>query len=153
MSDHNSSVTLKERTASGMFWSAFGNGAQQVVTMLTGIALARMLNVEDYGLVALLTVFSVIAGNIQESGFTSALGVRRDVRSEDFNAVFWFSIGVSAGLYVLLFLAAPLIASFNRCPELTLLARVSFVGFFISSLGTAQAAWLFRNLMVREKTS
>ena len=78
MSDHNSSVTLKERTASGMFWSAFGNGAQQVVTMLTGIALARMLNVEDYGLVALLTVFSVIAGNIQESGFTSALGVRRD---------------------------------------------------------------------------
>ena len=153
MQKKNTSETLKERTARGMFWSAFGNGAQQAVTMLTGIALARMLDVEDYGMVALLTVFTVIAGNIQESGFTSALGVRRDVKSEDFNAVFWFSVGVSAILYVLLFLVAPFIADFNHCPELTLLARVAFVGFFISSLGTAQSAWLFRNLMVREKTS
>ena len=132
MQKKNTSETLKERTARGMFWSAFGNGAQQAVTMLTGIALARMLDVEDYGMVALLTVFTVIAGNIQESGFTSALGVRRDVKSEDFNAVFWFSVGVSAILYVLLFLVAPFIADFNHCPELTLLARVAFVGFFIS---------------------
>lgn len=121
--------------------------------MLTGIALARILDIEDYGMVALLTVFTIIAGNIQESGLTSALGIRRKVDSGDFNAVFWFSVGVSAVLYTLLFFAAPYIAAFNHTPELTLLARVVFLGFFISSLGTAQAAWLFRHLMVREKTT
>lgn len=151
--DEKSTSSLKERTATGLFWSAFGNGAQLLVTMLVGIALARILNVEDYGLVALLTIFTIIASNIQDSGFTSALGVRKNATSDDFNAVFWFSITVSGILYFLLFFAAPLIAAFNHIPQLTLLARVVFVGFFISSLGTAQAAWLFRNLMVREKTS
>lgn len=148
-----SETGLKERTARGLFWSVFGNGAQQVVTMLVGIALARILRVEDYGLVALLTVFSIIAGNLQESGFTSALAVRREADERHFNAVFWFSVGISALLYVLLFFAAPSIARFNHAPELTLLARVVFLGFFISSFGTAHAAWLFRHLMVREKTS
>lgn len=61
------SSDLKDRTASGLFWSAFGNGAQQIVTMLTGIALARLLRVEDYGLVALLTVFSIIAGTFRKA--------------------------------------------------------------------------------------
>lgn len=147
------SSDLKDRTASGLFWSAFGNGAQQIVTMLTGIALARLLRVEDYGLVALLTVFSIIAGNLQESGLTSVLAVRKEVDGRHFNAVFWFSVCVSGILYAMLFLAAPLIAAFNHAEELTLLARVSFLGFFISSFGTAPAAWLFRHLMVREKTS
>ena len=108
------SSDLKDRTARGLFWSAFGNGAQQIVTMLTGIALARLLRVEDYGLVALLTVFSIIAGNLQESGLTSVLAVRKEVDGRHFNAVFWFSVCVSGILYATLFLAAPLIAAFNH---------------------------------------
>lgn len=153
MESQNHTDNLKERTAKGLFWSVFGNGTQQLVTMLIGIVLARLLDVADYGLVAMLTVYSIIAGNLQESGFTSALAIRRDASHRDFNAVFWFSIIVSATIYAVLFCCAPLIAYFNQAPQLTLLGRVIFLGFFISSLGTAQAAWLFRNLMVREKTS
>lgn len=153
MSSTENTENLKERTARGLLWSILGNGTQQLVTMLIGIVLARVLAVEDYGLVAMLTVFSIIAGNLQESGFTSALAIKRDARHEDFNAVFWFSILVSGTIYVLLFCCAPLIARFNHAPQLTALGRVIFLGFFISSFGTAQAAWLFRHLKVREKTS
>lgn len=153
MESQNHNETLKERTAKGLFWSVFGNGAQQLVTMAIGIIMARILDRGDYGLVAMLTVFSIVAGNLQESGFTSALAIKRDASHRDFNAVFWFSIITSACIYLLLFCCAPLIAHFNRAPELTLLGRVIFLGFFISSFGTAHAAWLFRNLMVREKTS
>lgn len=153
MATADNNENLKERTARGLFWSVFGNGAQQLVTMAIGIILARILDRSDYGLVAMLTVFSIVAGNLQESGFTSALAIKRDASHRDFNAVFWFSILTSACIYLLLFCCAPLIAAFNRAPELTLLGRVMFLGFFISSFGTAHAAWLFRHLKVREKTS
>lgn len=145
--------SLKDRTARGMLWSILGNGAQQVVVMLIGIALARMLDVAEYGLVAMLTIFSLLAANLQEGGFTSALAVRKEATHADFNSVFWASALMSAALYALLWFVAPLIAAFNHAPELTVMARVMFVGFFITSLGIAHVAWLFRNLRVREKTT
>lgn len=145
-------VTLKEKTAKGFFWAALGNGSQQVVMMLIGIVMARLLEVADYGAVAMLTVFSTVAAHLKESGFTSALCVKKEAKDEDYNAVFWLVILVSVGLYALLFLCAPLIAAFNATPQLTSLGRVMFLGFVISGIGTAQAAYIFRNLMVHEKT-
>ena len=144
---------LKNDTAKGFFWAALSNGTQQVVTMIIGIVMARILSISDYAMVAMLSVFSVLAGNLQESGFTSALCIKKEAKHEDFNAVFWFSFLMSFSIYVILFFIAPFIADFNNTPELTLIGRVIFVGFFISSFGTAHAAYLFRNLMVREKTS
>ena len=87
----------------------------------------------------------------QESGFTAALANKRDISHKDYNAVFWFSTGLSACLYLILFLCAPLIAEFYHTPELTALARYTFLGFFVASLGIAHSAYLFRNLMVKQK--
>ncbi|EJX02997.1 polysaccharide biosynthesis protein [gut metagenome] len=72
-----SNNTLRESTAKGFFWGALSNGTQQVVTMLIGIIMARTLSASDYGMVAMLSVFSILAGNLQESGFTSALCVKK----------------------------------------------------------------------------
>lgn len=149
----NEDENLKENTAKGFFWAACSNGTQQLVTLLVGIVLARLLDVADYGMVAMLSVFSVLAGCLQESGFTSALAVRKEARHEDFNAVFWFNVSVGVLVYVLLFFTVPFIAEFNHTPELTLLGRVIFVGFVVSSTGTAHSAYLFRNLMVRQRTA
>lgn len=144
---------LKQTTARGFLWAALGGGAQQVVTLLIGVILARRLGVEDYGLVGMLTVFSLLAGNLQESGFTATLAVRRTATREDYSAVFWFSTLVSLCLYSILFVCAPAIADYNHSPALTLLARVIFLGFVISSLGTAPAALLFRQIQARERTT
>lgn len=144
---------LRTRTAQGFFWSLMGNGTQQVVTLIIGVCLARILAIEDYALVAMLSVFGIIAGNLQESGFTSALTVKKDAGHKDFNAVFWFSLCVSVVMYGALYCLVPLIADFNHSPRLVLLGRVLFLGFVISSFGTAHTAYLFRNLMVRQKTT
>lgn len=152
MDSQNTSDNLKERTAKGLFWSLFGNGAQQVVVMLIGILLGRLLSPADYGLVGMLTIFSILASNLQESGFTAALTVKKEATHADFNAVFWTSTFLSAALYAILFCCAPLIAAYDHSPELTLLGRVIFLGFFFTSLGISHVAWLMRNLRVREKT-
>lgn len=143
--------SLKEKTAKGLFWGGLSNGVQQLLNLFFGIFLARILDAEDYGMVGMLSIFSLIAGSLQESGFIAALANRRKVSHKDYNAVFWFSTGLSACLYLILFFCAPLIAKFYHTPELTALARYSFLGFFVASLGIAHSAYLFRNLMVKQK--
>ena len=144
--------SLKDKTAKGLFWGGLSNGIQQLLNLFFGIFLARLLTPADYGMVGMLTIFSLIAGSIQESGFISALINKKGIRHEDYNAVFWFSTLTSLCIYALLFMSAPFIANFFHQPALTALARYSFLGFVISSLGTAHTAYLYKNLMVKQKT-
>lgn len=143
--------TLKEKTAKGLFWGGLSNGVQQVLNLVFGIFLARMLTQSDYGMVGMLTVFSALAGALQGGGFISALNRKKEVSHRDYNAVFWTNVLVSFWLYVILFLCAPLIAQFYDIPELTSLARFIFIGLFISSFGIAPSAIMYRNMMVRQQ--
>ena len=143
--------SLKEKTAKGLLWGGIGNGIQQSLNLIFGIFLARLLTPADYGMVGMLAIFTAIANTLQESGFIMALANRKKVSHYDYNAVFWFNIFVGVSIYAILFFSAPLIASYYCQPELVPLARYIFLGFVISSTSTAQSAYLFRNLMVKQK--
>ena len=143
--------TLKEKTAKGLFWGGISNAVQQVLVFLFGIFLSRILNAEDYGMVGLLAIFTGVANVLQESGFTAALINRKEFKHEDFNAVFWFNVLVGVGLYVILFFCAPLIADYFEQPDLIWVSRIVFLSFLFGSFGTAQAAFLMKNLMVKER--
>ena len=142
--------SLKERTAKGLLWGMVNNGTTQLLNAVFGILFLRWLEPKDYGKIAMLMVFANIASTLQESGFTAALCNLRNPTHRDYNAVFWFNIGVSALLYIILFLAAPLIVWFYRDPDLLWLSRYLFLGFFISSWGTVQRAYLFIHLMNKQ---
>lgn len=143
--------SLKDKTAKGLLWGGIHNGFQQLLNLSFGIILGRILNPSDYGMIGMLTIFSLIASNLQESGFTAALANRKERKPEDFTSVFWFNIIMSVSTYILLYFLAPYIATFYETPELTSLARYSFLGFVVASFGTAHSAWLFCNLKVKEK--
>lgn len=143
--------TLKEKTAKGLFWGGISNGLQQILGLVFGIVLARILSPEDYGMVGMLAIFTGIAGTIIDSGFATALINKKEFRHEDYNAVFWFSIIAGVILYVILFFCAPLIAWFYDKPELTNLSRLVFLGFLFGGTGVAHNAILFKNLMVKER--
>ena len=144
--------SLKQKTAKGLFWGGLNSSIQQLLGLLFGIVLGRLLDRSDYGMIGMLAIFPAIASALQESGLVAALANREKVSDKDYNAVFWFSISCGATLYVLLYLSAPLIADFYDTPELTSLARFSFLSFFIASFGIAPRAILFRNLKVKENT-
>ncbi len=141
-----SESNLKEKAAKGLLWSGIGNLATQVVNMLFGIFIARILLPEDYGIVGLLLVFTGIASTLQESGLTAALINKKDCRHEDYNAVFWFSLFASLILYTILFFSTPLIAGFYHVPELKALGRISFLGFVFASIGIVPYAILLKSI-------
>ena len=143
--------SLKEKTAKGLFWGGVSNGVQQVLALLFGIFLSRILSPGDYGMVGLLAIFTGIANSLQESGFSAALTNKQDITHEDYNSVFWFNIVVGIAVYVILFFAAPWIADFFEQPDLLWVSRITFLSFLFCCFGTAQSAYLFKNLMVKER--
>ncbi len=123
-----------------------------MLNLVFGIFLARLLSTEDYGLVGMLTIFSLIANSLQEGGFISALNRKKNISHKDYNAVFWTCSLFSLTIYLLLFFCAPYLAEFYGDSRLTSLSRYIFIGFFITSLGIAPRALLFRNMKVRESS-
>ncbi len=143
--------SLKEKTAKGLFWGGISNGVQQLLALVFGLFLARILTPADYGVIGMLAIFTGIANTLQEGGFIAALTNRKNITHEDYNAVFWFNVAAGILQYIILFFSAPLIAGFFNKPELVGISRIVFLSFLFSSLGTAQTAFLFKNLMAKEK--
>lgn len=141
---------LKEKTAKGLLWGALNSGSTQLLNLIFGIILGRLITPAEYGIVGVLSIFTLIAGNLQSSGFTQALVNLKAPRNEDYTAVFWFNTLTSFVLYALLFLSAPLIARFFHQPCLVEVSRFVFLSFVISSFGIAHNAYMTKNMMNRE---
>ena len=141
---------LKEKTAKGLLWGALNSGSTQLLNLIFGIFLGRLITPAEYGIVGVLSIFTLIAGNLQSSGFTQALVNLKAPRNEDYTAVFWFNTLTSFVLYALLFLSAPLIAQFFHQPCLVEVSRFVFLSFVISSFGIAHNAYMTKNMMNRE---
>jgi O-antigen/teichoic acid export membrane protein len=142
--------SLKEKTAKGLFWGGMNNGVQQLLGLAFGIILGRLLDPSDYGMTAMLAVFSVIANELQSSGFKTGLINLKAPTHNDYNAVFWFNILAGAAIYVVLWFCAPLIADYYHQPKLIPLSRYVFLGFVFSSFGMAQSAYLTKQMQIKQ---
>jgi O-antigen/teichoic acid export membrane protein len=94
------SENLKERTAKNFFWAALSNGTQQVVMLLVGILLARLLAPEVFGLLALMMVFVNLANTFVQSGFGVALVQNKTTKDEKGITIFNSCYSVICGLYI-----------------------------------------------------
>lgn len=141
---------LKEKTAKSIAWGAINNGTTQVLNLVFGIVLARKLSEADYGIVALITIFTAVASCLQSAGFSQALANLKPPTFRDYNAVCWFNILAGFSMYAILFLCAPLIAIFFEQPLLTDVSRVAFLSIPLSALGIVPNAKLWIELRNRE---
>lgn len=139
--------TIKEK----LFWGAVNSGTTQILNILFGFVLGRLIAPSEYGIIALLSIFTALAGNLQDSGFSTALVNRKNISHQDYNSVFWFSTLTSLSIYTILFFCAPLIAHFFHQPALVPLARFLFLMFIFSAMGIPHGAIMTREMMNKEK--
>ena len=100
--------------------------------------MARMLTPADYGVVGMLDIFIAILSVFVDSGFINALTRKNDRTHEDICTVFFFNIGVSFIAYCILFLIAPLVASFYSIPVLCYILRLLGLIVIIDSFAAVQ---------------
>lgn len=133
---------IKDKTLSGVKWSAIGNILTKGVTFLIGLILARLLSPADYGVTGMVGIFFAIAGTFIESGFGSALIRKQDCTDIDYSTAFYFNAVAGLLFCLLLSLAAPLIAEFFKTPILEDIVVVMSINMFISSLCIVQGTRL-----------
>src|SRR5262249_17238643 len=79
----------RDRVLAALGWSVSGEFAVQVTRAALGVALARLLNPEDFGLVAMLFIGVNFLILIVDFGFQEALVQRRDISEAHRSSVFW----------------------------------------------------------------
>ena len=141
--------TTKTKVLSGLFWKLMENGGVQGVQFLVSIILARILAPEEYGSIALLTIFIMVANVFINQSFSTALIQKLDADEIDFSSVFYLNLAVAVVLYLILFLAAPAIAAFYRISELTPILRVLALVVLFGAVSSVENALVAKRMQFR----
>lgn len=142
---------LKYKTSRGITWSLVEKFATQGVQFVFGIIIARLLCPEDYGIIAMPLIFLAIAQCFIDSGFSTALIRKNELKEEDLSTAFIFSIIVGVVCYSVLFLSSPFIADFYNTPILTDLLKITALATLFNPLCTVQQAILTRELNFKKQ--
>lgn len=122
----------------------------QVVALVVSIVLARILSPEDYGTIALITVFINILNVFVDSGLGNALIQKKDADNTDFSTVFYTNVVFCFVLYILLFVFSPFLSKFYNRPDLTSIIRILGITILISGVKNIQQAYVSRTLQFRK---
>ena len=140
---------MKSQVLSGLFWKLMERFGTQGIQFIVQIVLARLLMPEDFGVIALITIFMAIANVFVQSGFNTALIQKKNADAIDFSSVFYLSLGVAGLLYVVLFFTAPFIADFYREPQLLSVVRVLSITLFFGAVNSIQNAVVARTMQFK----
>ena len=138
------------RVTSNFLWRFFERCGAQGVTFIVSVILARHLDPEVYGTVALVSVFSSIMSVFVTSGLNDALIRKKDADDLDFSTVFYFNIFMCLALYALAFFLAPLAARYYERPELTALTRALSLILICAGVKNIQCAYVSRHLLFKK---
>lgn len=142
--------SLKGRVLAGTAWSFFQKISTQLMSLVISVILARILTPDDYGIVAMITVFTNIALVFITTGFSSAVVQKKDLTDTDISTMFYSGMGLSLVLYAILFFAAPYIADMYKEPMLTDMIRVEGIIVILGATYSVQQALISRNLQYKK---
>lgn len=140
----------RQRIFSNLIWRFLERTGAQTVSFIVAIVLARILVPEDYGTIALITVFTNILNVFVDSGLGTALVQKKDADKIDFSTVFYTNVLFCIFLYVLIWGISPLIENFYEKNELTAVIRVLSITVIISGLKNVQQAYVSKNLQFKK---
>ena len=139
-----------KQIVSGMMWRFAEKMTAQSVSFIVSIVLARILMPDDYGVVAIVCVFTAIAEIFVTSGLGTALIQKKNATQVDFSTVFWCNLALSCVIYAVIFFAAPYIAAFYKLPLLTSVVRVLAIKIPINAFNSIQNAYVSRKMQFKK---
>lgn len=130
---------LKEKAVTGVVWTFIQRFMSIFIQFVSNIVLARLLTPDDYGCIGMLTIFMLLSATIIDGGFSSALIQKKRPTQKDYSTIFFWNLGLSIAIYLILYCSAPYIADFYHIGLLCPVLRVQGVVLIINALQTVQA--------------
>lgn len=149
MTPREGPVDIGSRLLSGVAWKAASQVTLQISRIVVALVLARLLAPHDWGLAAMVMVVAGFVVVFTDSALATALIQRRELLEADRSTVFWLSAAIGASLALLGFFFSGPLAAFYREPDIRPLFIALSIGFFVTALGTTQAALLAREMQFR----
>ena len=137
-----SGASIKGKAISSVVWKFSERIIAKFVTLIVSIVLARILLPEDYSVVSIVTIFFAFANIIISGGFNTALIQKKEADIVDFSSVLYFSLGLAAISYIILFITAPFIANGYHQPILAPIFRVMGLILPVSALKSIVCAYI-----------
>ncbi len=129
-----------------IFWSLTDKIFRQGLSFIVSIFLARLLNPDDFGVLAMSTIFYGWVELFTDFGLGQSIIQRKHVTSTQISTIFWINIGMGMVLYLFFFVASPFIGQFFENSLISSVVRVTAIGFIISSFSMVQSSLLIKNL-------
>jgi O-antigen/teichoic acid export membrane protein len=142
-------TNLTAKTVQGVSWAGFSQALRTILQLGIIAVIARLLTPEDFGLVAMVVVFTNFIMIFRDFGLSAALIQRRELHDEHLSSCFWMNVFV--GLFLSFFIAAlaPGIAFFYNDQRLVLITIILGSTFFISSFGIVQSSLFLREIQFK----
>ncbi|WP_264229499.1 lipopolysaccharide biosynthesis protein [Acholeplasma laidlawii] len=137
---------LKDRTINAMLWRTIQNIGSQAVSFIIQIVLARILSPNDFGLIAITSVFISISNVIVQTGFTASIIQNKELSETDKSTMFYLSIIIGLFLYAVIFFSAPLISGFYNEIQLINVLRIQSLSLIFISFSSVSIALLTRHM-------
>lgn len=132
---NNLSENLKNKFISGVLWSVCDKLLVQLAYLAVTLYIAKLIGPESFGLVGMLTIFTLLAESIINNGLSQALVQKSGyVTEKDKSTMFWVNLIWGVAIYGVLYVGAPAIAKFYEEPVLVDIARLLFLIVIINSL-------------------
>lgn len=118
--------------------------------LIISIVLARLLSPDDFGQLAILTVFINLSQTIVQSGFSSAVVQTKELHKSDYSTTFYISTLLAILMVVILFFCAPFISRLYETEALTTPLRVYSITLLFGAFNSVQLAKLQREMRFKE---
>ena len=77
-----------------LLWALFERFGANIISFVGNIVLCYLLSPDDFGLLAMLGVFSALVFTLIDCGLGDALLMHKSPSRRDFNTVFYFNVAV-----------------------------------------------------------
>lgn len=134
----------------GLFWSYAERMSAQIVSVLVSIILARLLTPEHFGIIAIVMIFITFCDAVVNGGLGNAIVQKQNADELDVNTMLACSIALSAFLYTIIFLVAPLISNFFEVSVITPILRILGLRLLVSGVNSIQRAWTQKKMQFRK---
>ena len=137
---------LRRHAVRGAGVTVFAQGLVFATQLISTVVLARLLMPSDFGLVTMVTTFSLVLMNFGQNGYAEAVMQREEMDHFLASNLFWITSG--AGLFLAIGFAAfgPLLSRFYGDPRVVRVAAVVSLTIFLSSISVVHVALLKRAL-------
>ncbi len=143
---------MKIRNTTAALWSLIDTYSGFLISFIFAIAITRILNPQDYGVVAYTGLFLSVANMISEGGFGTALIQKQNATIIDYSTGYYFNVGISVLFFIFYFLSAPYFSIFLNEPAFTNVLRVSSIGLVINSISYIHLIKLIKKVDFKKQT-